>query len=219
MDLRKEAQKFIEEQHYKGVIGEKGSTADQNFKRLLKAVNIFKQNGIIDPTEADFENILRPAIAAKGKKAGEQAQEKTIRRTLNLARDFYKYLKLKGDFQMNENFNTEERQTALTLEPDETSPTENNQLEVSEAKHEQEAEAPKRGKPVTNGRSEKISLYMTKEIFNRLDDLRKYDDISLQDLVNEAIEVYFKTRADDIKFLKAQEEARRARKAQRAKTA
>ena len=216
MNLYEEARKFIEEQHYKGVIGEKGSTADQNFKRLLKAVNIFKQNGIIDPTEADFENILRPAIAAKGKKAGEQAQEKTIRRTLNLARDFYKYLKLKGDFQMNEN---EERQTELTFEPDKTSSTENNQLEVSEAKHEQEAEAPKRGKPVTNGRSEKISLYMTKEIFNRLDDLRKYDDTSLQDLINEAIEVYFKTRADDIEFLKAQEEARRARKAQRAKTA
>ncbi|MBR1485627.1 MAG: hypothetical protein IJ597_00035 [Synergistaceae bacterium] len=214
MDLHKEAKKFIEEQNYKGEIGEKGSTAEQNFKRLIEAVNIFLENGITTPNEADFENILKPAIAAKGRKQGAQTQDKTIRRTISLASKFYHWIKSKGDFQMNDNelLTTEERQA-------ETSTTENNQPELYEAKQEQEAEAPKRGKPVTNGRSEKISLYMTKETFNRLDDLRKYDEASLQDLINEALEVYFKTRADDIKFLKEQEEERRARKARKAKEA
>ena len=218
MNLHEEAKRFIEEQNYKGAIGEKGSTAEQNFKRLNESVNIFEQNGITAPTEADFDNILRPAIAAKGKKTGEQAQDKTIRRTLSLARKFYHWIKSKGDFQMNDNeiLTKEERQTDLILEAAETSTTENNHPEVYEGKQGQEAEVPKRGKPVTNGRSEKISLYMTKETFNRLDDLRKYDEASLQDLINEALEVYFKTRADDIKFLQSQEEARRARKAQRA---
>ena len=105
---------FIISQNYKGAIGEQGSTAEQNFKRLNEAVNILEQNGITDPTESDFENILRPAIAAKGKKAGEQAQEKTIRRTLSLAKRFYQNLKLKGDLSMNDNeikiTATEERQ-------------------------------------------------------------------------------------------------------------
>ena len=213
MNIQEEVKKFIQEQNYKGDIDEKGSTAEQNFKRLNEAVNIFVQNGVTNPTEADFENILRPTVAAKGKKAGEQAQEKTIRRTLNLAGKFYQ--KLKGDFSMNDNeitiTATKERQ--LEEQPDFS-------LEaVNETKPEQETEATKRGKPVTTGRSKKISLYLTPETFNRLDDLRKYDEADMQDLLNEAIEAYFKTRADDMKFLREQEEERRARKARKSQEA
>ena len=91
----------------------------------------------------------------------------------------------------------------------------------SESYHSNEfkGESRKVGKPVTNGRSKKISLYLTPETFNRLDDLRKYDEADLQDLLNEAFEVYFKAREDDIKFLQEQEEARRARKLERARKA
>ena len=215
MNIQEEVKKFIQEQNYKGDIDEKGSTAEQNFKRLNEAVNIFVQNGVTNPTEADFENILRPAIAAKGKKAGEQAQEKTIRRTLSLARKFYHWIKSKGDNFMNDNeFSitaTEERQHEKQLNF--------NSESLNEAKPEQESEATKRGKPVTTGRSKKISLYLTPETFNRLDDLRKYDDADMQDILNEAIEAYFKTRTDDIKFLQEQEEARRARKARKSQEA
>ena len=211
MNVHEEVKIYIEETH----IGKAQSTIRDNLRRLNEAVNIFVQNGIIAPTEADFENILRPAIAAKGKKAGEQAQEKTIRRTLNLTKRFYQNLKLKGEIQMNENeitiTATEEKQ------PDEQPDFYPEAL--NEAKPEQETEAPKRGKPVTTGRSKKISLYLTPETFNRLDDLRKYDDADMQDLLNEAIEAYFKTRNDDIRFLQEQEEARRARKARKSQEA
>ena len=211
MNTNEVVKQFIQEQNYKGDITEKGSTAEQNFKRLKEAVNILEQNGITVPTEADFENILRPAIAAKGKKAGEQAQPKTVDRSISLARKFYHWIKSKGEIQMNENELT-------TTATEERQPEEQPYFcteALNEAKPEQEAEAQKRGKPVRTGRSEKISLYLTPQTFNRLDDLRKYDETNMQDLLNEAIEVYFKTRADDIKFLMEQEEERRARKARK----
>ena len=103
---------------------------------------------------------------------------------------------------MNDNELTEKEQTVFNLEAIGTNET------MFSSKRE-------RGKPVTNGRSEKISLYLTPQTFNRLDDLRKYDETNLQDLLNEAIEVYFKSREDDMRFLQEQEEARRARKAKR----
>ena len=87
MNIHEEAQIFIEKTH----IGKAQSTIRDNLRRLNEAVNIFIQNSITNPTEADFENILRPAIAAKGKKAGEQAQEKTILRTLNLRKRNYNH--------------------------------------------------------------------------------------------------------------------------------
>lgn len=235
MDVHEAVKSFIIAQNYKGAIDEKGSTAEQNYKRLNELVNILEQNGITAPTETDFENILKPAIAAKGKKAGTQAKDKTINRGLNLARKFYHWIQSKGDFQMNDNELTttaEEEQTAFSpefagfaetmrlkqamyeLEAEKAKGS--NQPEDNEAMFDKEASKRERGKPVTKGRSEKISLYLTPQTFNRLDDLRKYDEANLQDLLNEAIEVYFKSREDDIRFLQEQEEARRARRAKRA---
>lgn len=217
MNVHEAVKDFIETQNYKGSIDEKGSTAEQNYKRLNEAVNILEQNGVSYPTETDFENILRPAIAAKGKKAGEQAKDKTINRGLNLARKFYHWYQSKGDSQMNDNELTttaEEVQRAFSLETEKAAGS--NQPEDNEAMFDKEASKRERGKPATNGRSEKISLYLTPQTFNRLDDLRKYDEANLQDLLNEAIEVYFKTREDDMRFLQEQEEARRARKAKKA---
>ena len=206
MNVHEAVKSFIEAQNYKGAIDEKGSTAEQNYKRLNEAVNILEQNGITEPTEADFDNILRPTIAAKGKKAGEQAKPKTIQRTLSLAGKFYHWYQSKGDFQMNDN----ELMTAEEA-------TGSNQPEDNETMFDRENSTRReRGKPVTTGRSEKLTLYLTPQTYNRLDDLRKYDETNLQDLLNEAIEVYFKSREDDMRFLQEQEEARRARKAKKA---
>ena len=95
--------------------------------------------------------------------------------------------------------------------------TGSNQPEDNETMFDRETSTRReRGKPVTNGRSEKLTLYLTPQTYNRLDDLRKYDEANLQDLLNEAIEVYFKSREDDMRFLQEQEEARRARRAKKA---
>lgn len=228
MDVHEEVKNFIKAQQYKGAIDEKGSTAEQNYKRLNEAVNILEKNGITVPTEADFENILKPAITAKGKKAGTQAKDKTINRGLNLAKKFYHWSQSKGDFHMNDNEAITAEEELAALGPEFAGFAETMRLkraiyerEAEKAKEssqpgDKEASKRERGKPVTTGRSEKLTLYLTPQTFNRLDDLRKYDEANLQDLLNEAIEVYFKSREDDMRFLQEQEEARRARKAQKA---
>ena len=198
MNTNEVLKKFIQEQNYKGDITEKGSTAEQNFKRLKEAVNIFVQNGITDPTEADFENILRPAIAAKGKKAGEQAQEKTIKRTLSLARKFYHWIKSKGDNFMNDNefTNTEERQ------PEEQSDF--NFAPLNEAKPEQENEAKTKkavGRPKT-GRTEKLTLYTTAETLEELNMLIAEYGTNITELLNKLIDDYLATQSKQIAWLK-----------------
>lgn len=200
MNIYEEIKKFIREQNYKGNITEKGSTVEQNFKRLKQAVNIFEQNGITAPTEADFENILRPAIAAKGKKAGEQAQEKTIRRTLSLARKFYHWIKSKGDNLMNDNeltiTDTEERQPEE--QPD------FNSASLNEAKPEQENEAQTKkavGRPKT-GRTEKLTLYTTAETLEELNMLIAEYGTNITELLNKLIDDYLTTQSKQIAWLK-----------------
>lgn len=200
MNIYEEIKKFIREQNYKGNITEKGSTAEQNFKRLKEAVNIFVQNGITDPTEADFENILRPAIAAKGKKAGEQAQEKTIKRTLSLAIKFYHWIKSKGDNFMNDNeltiTDTEERQPEE--QPD------FNSAPLNEAKPEQENEAQTKkavGRPKT-GRTEKLTLYTTAETLEELNMLIAEYGTNITELLNKLIDDYLATQSKQIAWLK-----------------
>lgn len=196
MNIYEEAKIFIEETH----IGKAPSTIRDNLRRLNEAVNIFVKNGITTPTEADFENILRPAIAAKGKKAGEQAQEKTIRRTLNLARKFYHWIKSKGDNFMNDNeftiTNTEERQ----LEEQQDFYTE----AVNEAKHEHEAEAQTKktvGRPKT-GRTEKLTLYTTAETLEELNMLIAEYGTNITELLNKLIDDYLATQSKQIAWLK-----------------
>ena len=54
------------------------ASTPQQMQRLHEVVDILAQHGITEPIESDFENILRPAIAAKGKKQGQQnAQHST----------------------------------------------------------------------------------------------------------------------------------------------
>lgn len=194
MNIYEKAKIFIEETH----VGKTPSTIRDNLRRLNEAVNIFEQNGITAPTEADFENILRPAIAAKGKKAGEQAQEKTIRRTLSLARKFYQNLKLKGEIQMNDNeFTTNNEQNEQAdFSPEASIVTaENNASEISEAKPEQKTQAPKRGRKTQTGREEKFTLYMTKERMENLRTLTKNRKITITDLLNNLIDEYCKKQS------------------------
>lgn len=203
MNIYEEAKIFIEETH----VGKAPSTIRDNLRRLNEDVNIFEQNGITTPTEADFENILRPAIAAKGKKAGEQAQEKTIRRTLNLTRKFYQNLKLKGDFQMNDNeftTNNEQNEQADFSPEASTATAENKASEISEAKPEHKAEAQTKktaGRPKT-GRTEKLTLYTTAETLEELNMLIAEYGTNVTELLNKLIDDYLATQSKQIAWLK-----------------
>ena len=106
----------------------------------------------------------------------------------------------------------------IITETQEFTSVEQNPYEIIINSDKQAKPEGKVGRPVKNGRSEKISLYITKQTANKLDDLRKYDEADLQDLLNEALDVYFQTRTDDLEFLREQEKARKARKARQLKT-
>ena len=228
MYVHEAVKEFIKAQKYKGAIDEKGSVAEQTYKRLNEVVNILEQNGITAPAEADFENILRPAIAAKGKKAGEQAKDKTINRGLNLARKFYHWYQSKGDFQMNDNELTttaeeeQEGQTAFSPEFAGFTETmrlkqamfdwatekakESNQPENNEAMFDKEASAKKTaGRPKT-GRTEKITLYTTAEAMEDLTMLTDAYSTNITELMNKLIDDYRLTQSEQIAWLKQQKQ-------------
>lgn len=194
-------------------------TAPQMLKRIEEVVDIFERNSIINPTDADFDNILKPTVeASKGKKKGEPASNKTIKTYLSMGKDFYKWLRMKGDNQMTDNeISTTETQQFVEVEQVPTVVENAGRNEMPADNQENKTDAPKIttgkvGRPVTNGRTEKVSFYLTKETKQQLEALKMYDGIELQDLLNEAIQVYFETRADDMRFLKEQEKAREERK-------
>ena len=191
-------------------------SAEQISKRLNDIVDIFERHGVTDPTDADFENIIKPEITAtKGKKKGKPASPNTVEAYLGTGKVFYEWLNKRGDNRMTENeiSNVEEQSAVIDMPQTDTPPE---ALINQEAKNEQPQNTERRvGKPVTTGRSEKISLYLTKETYRQLEALRIYDEIDLQDLLNEAIQVYFETRADDLEFLQRQAQARQERKARK----
>ena len=228
MDVHEAVKSFIEAQNYKGAIDEKGSTAEQNYKRLNEAVNILEQNGVTAPTETDFENILKPAIAAKGKKAGTQAKDKTINRGLNLARKFYHWIQSKGDFQMNDNELTttaeEEQKGQTAFSPEFAGFAEtmmlkkamyemeaekakgSNQPEGNEAMFDMEASTKKTtGRPKT-GRTEKITLYTTAEAMEDLTMLTDAYNTNITELMNKLIDDYRLTQSEQIAWLKKQKQ-------------
>lgn len=112
-------------------------------------------------------------------------------KAIALTKEFYKWLEMKGDNLMADNTISNVENGAINQE------------------------AVKAGRPVSTARSEKLTLYLTKDTARQLEALRIYDEIELQDLLNEAIQVYFKTRADDLEFLQRQAQARQERKAKR----
>lgn len=121
------------------------------------------------------------------------------------------------EISINQEAKSEELKTVDTKSNFETSKGEGTPPAYTAEKSEgnntrHRTETSKVGRPVTNGRTEKVSFYLTKETKQQLEALKMYDGIELQDLLNEAIQVYFETRADDMKFLKEQEKAREERK-------
>ena len=188
-------------------------SAEQISKRLNDIICIFERHGVTDPTDADFENIIKPEITATKGKKGKPASLNTVEAYLGTGKVFYEWLNKRGDNRMTENEinNVEEQSAVIDMAQTDTPPSIN-----QEAKNEQPQNTERRvGKPVTTGRSEKISLYLTKETYRQLEALRIYDEIDLQDLLNEAIQVYFETRADDLEFLQRQAQARQERKARK----
>ena len=170
-------------------IAEKYSTPSsigQQKSRLNRCVKIFQEHGITSPTVEDFE-ILRAEIKSDAEKY------------ISLARKFYNWVEMKGDNKMKENESTAQ-QGIIDVE----------QVEQQQAAPSinQQATEPRAGRPVSTGRSEKISLYITKETAKKIEALRIFYDIDLQDLLNEAIQVYFDTQKNILEFLQEQEQAR-----------
>lgn len=177
------------------------STREQYQSRLKRCIEIFEQHGITDFTTEKAIEILKSEIP-----------EKNLNVHTRLVNNFNKWRKLKGEKMMTENEininNSQEHSAAIdTVQIDMP-------LSINQSAKIEQTER-KVGKPVTTGRSEKFSLYVTKETAKQIEALRIYDEIDLQDLLNEAIQVYFQTRNDDLDFLKSQEQARQQRKAQR----
>ena len=173
---------FIAENYKKSSIGQQNS-------RLRRCIGIFQEHGITSPTVDDFE-ILRAEITS--------APEKYT----SVAREFYNWVEMRGDNKMkeNESRSTEAQQGIIDGE----------QVEQQQAAPSinQQATEPRAGRPVSTGRSEKISLYITKETAKKIEALRIFYDIDLQDLLNEAIQVYFDTQKNILEFLQEQEQAR-----------
>lgn len=187
-----EAVKIYVKEHYPN-----SQTATQQEKRLYTIVKIFSDNGITIPTEADYENILKPAIASKGKKQGQPASERTINDRISLARKFYTWYQSKGDLSMidNEVINNEQEQTG---QPD-FSPE-----ALNEAKSEQEDETPTKkavGRPKT-GRTEKLTLYTTAETLEELNMLIAEYGTNITELLNKLIDDYLATQSKQIAWLK-----------------
>ena len=185
----------------------------------------------------DYEAIkgyYQSVVKKSGKNKGERLyQDKTIEGIINQYKKYCEWEKSKGENQMTfENtMNTiEEQETEVNEKPmiDNATVNENPTMilsKQSEAEDDnvalnqnQTVKNPierRAGKPITNGRSEKISLYLTKQDYKTIEALRIYDEVDLQELLNEAIQTYFQTRSDDIDFLRSQEQARQERKALR----
>ena len=186
----------------------------------------------------DYEAIkghYQSVVKKSGKNKGERLyKDKTIEEIINQYKKYCEWEKSKGEKQMTfENtMNTneiEEQETEVNEKPMIDNATVNETLTMNFLSKQSEAEDDnvalnqnqtvknpierRAGKPITNGRSEKISLYLTKQDYKTIEALRIYDEVDLQELLNEAIQTYFQTRSDDIDFLRSQEQARQERKA------
>ena len=176
----------------------------------------------------DYEAIkgyYQSVVKKSGKNKGERLyKDKTIEEIINQYKKYCEWEKSKGENQMTfENtMNTiEEQETEVNEKPMIDNATVNETLTMNFLSKQSGDDAVQNpierrpGKPITNGRSEKISLYLTKQDYKTIEALRIYDEVDLQELLNEAIQTYFETRSDDIDFLRSQEQARQERKALR----
>ena len=87
---------------------------------------------------------------------------------------------------------------------------------ISEATPENMAKVqqPHRGRPRSTQNTEKISLYITKDVVKDLGKLSEYDEVKINTLLNSIITDYLAKRQSDIDFINEQAEAKRLRKQQ-----
>ena len=200
------------------------NTAKQISKRLNDIICIFEWHGVTDPTDADFENIIKPEITATKGNKGEQASASTVQAYLGAGKVFYQWLKMRGDNRMTENeiSNVEEQNAVTNMEQADTPPEasinqeakneEINAVETGRNEDIEVAESPeksteqKRGRPQKTGREEKFTLYMTTERMNNLQMLSKAYKVTITDILNNLIDQYCEKNLRVLTVMKKQEE-------------
>ena len=199
------------------------NTAKQISKRLNDIICIFERHRVTDPTDADFENIIKPEITAtKGKKKGKPASPNTVEAYLGVGKEFYEWLKTRGDNRMTENEinNVEEQSAVIDMAQTDTplsinQEAKNEELNAVETGRDEAveiAESPeksmeqKRGRPQKTGREEKFTLYMTTERMNNLQMLSKAYKVTITDILNNLIDQYCDKNLRVLTVMKKQEE-------------
>ena len=201
------------------------NTAEQISTRISDIIDILERHGITDPTDADFENIVKPEITAtKGKKKGKPASPNTVEAYLGTGKVFYEWLNKRGDNRMTENeiSNVEEQSAVIDMPQTDTPPEalinqeakneELNAVETGSNKDIEIAESPeksteqKRGRPQKTGREEKFTLYMTTERMNNLQMLSKAYKVTITDILNNLIDQYCEKNLRVLTVMKEQEE-------------
>ncbi len=197
-------------------------TAKQISKRLNDIICIFERHGVTDPTDADFENIIKPEITATKGKKGKPASPNTVEAYLGTGKVFYEWLNKRGDNRMTENEinNVEEQSAVIDMAQTDTPPSINqeakneelNAVETGSNKDIEIAESPeksteqKRGRPQKTGREEKFTLYMTTERMNNLQMLSKAYKVTITDILNNLIDQYCEKNLRVLTVMKEQEE-------------
>ena len=200
---------------------------DPNFinklrKRIYESIEVFEQNNITFPLQADYENILRPYIASKKGRKGN-FKGKTINEWLSAINSFYTWTKENEtmteheDMQLTIEENEQAKPEISTVEENTQAPeapqTSNENTKATPLPVNIDALAKKSaGRPRTTGRTEKFTLYMTADVMENLNIVAGYDNITLTDLLNNIVENYINTREDDINWVKDFERQKEARK-------
>lgn len=195
--------------------------------RIYESIEVFEQNNITFPLQANYENILRPYVASKKGKRGN-FKTKTIKEWLSAINSFYTWTKENETMREHED-------KQLTIEATEHAKPGISTVEVAtqapkapQISNENTEATPlpvnidtlakkSAGRPRTTGRTEKFTLYMTADIMENLNIVAGYDNITLTDLLNNIVENYINTREDDINWVKdidKQKELRKLRQTQ-----
>lgn len=148
-------------------------------------------------TQSIIDTKILPMLQDKpGKKPGSKNSASNIKNQLSVIRQFaaWQHQQQEGEKQ-------------LSLIPEET-------IAIQPENTESIIQTPRRGRPRSTENTEKISLYVTKDVINDLDKLSDYDEVKINTLLNTIINNYLAKRQGDIDFINEQAEARRLRKQQ-----
>lgn len=129
------------------------------------------------PIDKDFQEILKTHIEAKRKRNGENYSQAAIRDWVNAIKSFYEWAR-NADIQTAETEDIPTKSESPTVDSKQKS-----------------------RRPKSSGRTEKFTLYVRPETWQNLKILADYDELTITELMNNILENYFTSRADDLEFL------------------